>query len=121
MWDLLAGCSQDPPTRAAGCCPRFPAPSREPWGPRLRRRGVASRTARQEVTLRALYDEHAAALLSYALRLTAGDRGRAEDIVQETLLRAWKHLDDLGSERGSTRAWLVTVARHVAVDAHRAR
>jgi RNA polymerase sigma-70 factor, ECF subfamily len=82
---------------------------------------VASRTSRQEVTLRALYDEHAAALLSYALRLTAGDRGRAEDIVQETLLRAWKHLDDLGSERGSTRAWLVTVARHVAVDAHRAR
>jgi RNA polymerase sigma-70 factor, ECF subfamily len=82
---------------------------------------VTSRTARQEVTLRALYDEHAAPLLSYALRLTAGDRGRAEDIVQETLLRAWRHLDDLGSERGSTRAWLVTVARHVAVDAHRAR
>ena len=82
---------------------------------------MADRIDRQEVSLRALYDEHASALLSYALRLTNGDRGRAEDIVQETLLRAWRHLDALTPERGSTRAWLVTVARNVAVDAHRAR
>jgi len=82
---------------------------------------VPSRTVREEGTLRALYDEHAAALLSYALRLTAGDRGRAEDIVQETLLRAWRHIGALDEARGSRRAWLVTVARNVAVDAHRAR
>jgi RNA polymerase sigma-70 factor, ECF subfamily len=40
--------------------------------------------------MRVLYHEHAAALLRYALRLT-GDRARAEDVVQETLLRAWQH------------------------------
>ena len=37
------------------------------------------------VAVRALYDEHAAALWRYALRLS-GDRARAEDVVQETLL-----------------------------------
>jgi RNA polymerase sigma-70 factor (ECF subfamily) len=68
-----------------------------------------------------LYEQHAAPLLAYALRLTAGDRGRAEDIVQETLLRAWRHPQALDPGRGPVRSWLFTVARNVAVDAHRAR
>ena len=46
-----------------------------------------------ETALRELYDAHAGALLAYAMRLTGGDRGRAEDVVQETLLRAWRHRD----------------------------
>ncbi len=75
----------------------------------------------QEAALRALYEEHAGPLLAYALRLTGGDRGRAEDIVQETLLRAWRHPQALEPERGPVRSWLFTVARNVAVDAHRAR
>lgn len=75
----------------------------------------------EDAALRLLYEQHAAPLLGYALRLTAGDRGRAEDIVQETLLRAWKHPQALDPERGPVRSWLFTVARNVAVDAHRAR
>jgi RNA polymerase sigma-70 factor (ECF subfamily) len=43
--------------------------------------------------VRTLYAEHAGPLLRYALHLTSGDRQRAEDIVQETLLRAWMHPD----------------------------
>ena len=38
-----------------------------------------------------LYEEHAGPLLMFVLRLTGGDRQRAEDIVQETLLRAWRN------------------------------
>ena len=38
-----------------------------------------------------LHDEHAAALWGFCLRLTGHDRARAEDVVQETLLRAWRH------------------------------
>jgi RNA polymerase sigma-70 factor (ECF subfamily) len=76
---------------------------------------------RQETRLRALYDAHAPALLAYALRLTDGDRGRAEDVVQETLLRAWQHPEASEPTRGEIRPWLFTVARHLAVDAHRAR
>ena len=68
-----------------------------------------------------LYDEHATALFGYALRLTGGDRVRAEDVVQEALIRAWQHLDRLDPSRGSVRPWLFTVTRHLVVDAHRAR
>jgi RNA polymerase sigma-70 factor, ECF subfamily len=71
--------------------------------------------------MRALYDEHVGALLSYAVRLSSGDRQRAEDIVQETFLRAWRHPEALAEERGSVRPWLFTIARNLAVDAHRAR
>ncbi|RBM16709.1 RNA polymerase subunit sigma [Prauserella sp. PE36] len=66
--------------------------------------------------MRALHDEHAAALWSYALRLTSGDRGRAEDVVQETLLRAWRHPTVLDQSQRSARAWLFTVARRIAID-----
>ena len=38
-----------------------------------------------------LHDDHAAVLWGYCLRLTGHDRARAEDVVQETLLRAWRH------------------------------
>jgi RNA polymerase sigma-70 factor (ECF subfamily) len=68
----------------------------------------------------ALYQEHGASLLAYATRLT-GDRGAAEDVVQETLLRAWRHPEVLVNGQGSVRGWLLTVARNVVVDRARAR
>ena len=75
----------------------------------------------EDTALRALYEQYAAPLLSYALRLTGGDRGRSEDIVQETLLRAWRNLDRLDEAHGPVRPWLFTVAQRLAIDAHRAR
>src|SRR3954466_9200716 len=57
----------------------------------------------EDAAVRALFDQHAAPLMSYALRLTAGDRGRAEDVVQETLLRAWRHPEALDEPRGPAR------------------
>jgi RNA polymerase sigma-70 factor (ECF subfamily) len=48
------------------------------------------------------------------------DRHRAEDLVQETLLRAWKHIDHLDTEPGRTRAYLLTIARNVVTNAWRA-
>jgi RNA polymerase sigma-70 factor, ECF subfamily len=71
--------------------------------------------------LRALYDGHAPVLLAYTLRLTGGDRSRAEDIVQETLVRAWRNLDRLDESAGPVRPWLFTVAQRLAIDAYRAR
>jgi RNA polymerase sigma-70 factor (ECF subfamily) len=72
-----------------------------------------------ERLLRALYDEHGGPLLGYVLRLTGGDRLQAEDVVQETLLRAWRHPEALAGR--PVRPWLFTVARNLVVDLHRAR
>ncbi len=70
--------------------------------------------------LRALHAEHGDALYAHALRLT-GSRDRAEDLVQETMLRAWRHPDALDPTRGSVRAWLFTTCRNLAIDAWRRR
>ncbi len=71
--------------------------------------------------LRALHAEHGDALHAYALRLCYGDRQRAEDLVQETLLRAWRHPESMDPDRGSVRSWLFTTARNLAIDAWRRR
>lgn len=72
----------------------------------------------QAQLLRALHDEHAPALWRYVVWLT-GDRQLAEDVVQETLLRAWQHPRVLDQTETSARAWLFTVARHLVVDEYR--
>jgi RNA polymerase sigma-70 factor (ECF subfamily) len=68
-----------------------------------------------ETRIRALYHDVAESLFRYALRLT-GDRDRAEEVVQETVVRAWRqagHLD-LGSD--AIGGWLFTVARNLIID-----
>src|ERR1700730_5600245 len=72
-----------------------------------------------EAFVRALYAEHGGALLRYALHLTGGDRQRAEDLVQETIVRAWRHPEALADR--PARAWLFAGARHLAGHSHRAR
>ena len=77
----------------------------------------AAQVGRRNADLvRALHDEHAHALLSHVVGLTGGDRGRAQDIVQETLLRAWRNPVVLRWSRRSRRAWLFTVAQRIVID-----
>jgi RNA polymerase sigma-70 factor, ECF subfamily len=71
--------------------------------------------------MRVLHDEHAGALWAYSLRLTGGDRERAADVVQEAMLRAWRHPEVLDPSRGSARSWLFTTARRIVIDDWRAR
>ena len=73
-----------------------------------------------EALVHAVYAEHGRALLAYTTRLM-GDRAAAEDIVQETLIRAWRHPEVMTNGRGSTRGWLLTVARNLVTDRIRAR
>jgi RNA polymerase sigma-70 factor, ECF subfamily len=68
---------------------------------------------------RSLYRDHSGALLAYAGHLTH-DRMAAEDAVQETFLRAWRHLPRLLADERSPRPWLRTVLRRVLIDAARA-
>jgi RNA polymerase sigma-70 factor (ECF subfamily) len=70
--------------------------------------------------LRTLHDQHAGALWAYAVNLTNGDRAKAQDVVQETMLRAWRNPKVLDQSGGSARGWLFTVARRIVIDDWRA-
>ncbi len=70
--------------------------------------------------MRALQAEHGSALLGYVTRIT-GDPQRAEDVVQETLLRAWRKAGSLEGNASSLRSWLFSVAHNLAIDELRAR
>lgn len=68
-----------------------------------------------------MYAEHGAMLLAYATRWNNGDRQHGEDAVQETFVRAWRHPLPMTSSTQAERAWLLTVAKNVCIDRHRAR
>jgi len=74
----------------------------------------------RERFVRELTEEHGRAMLAYSARLT-GDYSLAEDVVQEALVRAWRHLTDQAWDKSATRAWLFTVIRNLVIDRARAR
>lgn len=79
-------------------------------------------TTTAEHELAALQREHGRPLFALLLRLSDGDRQRAEDLVQETLVRAWQHPEALRADDfDSVLPWLLTVGRRLAIDARRAR
>src|SRR5947207_12015502 len=53
----------------------------------------------------------------YGLALTIlGDPKAAEDVAQETFVRAWRHASSYDARRGAVASWLLTIARKLAVD-----
>src|SRR5438046_3687848 len=67
-----------------------------------------------------LYQRYARPVFGLALR-RLGDRGRAEDAVQETFASIWRSASSYRPERGPGAPWLYAVARHAIVDRFRAR
>jgi RNA polymerase sigma factor (sigma-70 family) len=58
----------------------------------------------------------------YGLALTiVRDRGIAEDVAQETFVRAWRNADAYDARRGRVVTWLLAIARNLAIDATRRR
>jgi RNA polymerase sigma-70 factor, ECF subfamily len=72
-----------------------------------------------DAAVRQLYVCHARALRRYVERFCP-DRSSADDIVQETFIRAWRHLPQLSSGDVPVRPWLFRVARNLLIDADRA-
>lgn len=70
--------------------------------------------------VRQAYAAHGAELYRLALR-GLGDSGAAQDAVQETFLRAWRARGSYDAGRAGLRTWLFAIARHVVIDAQRAR
>jgi RNA polymerase sigma factor (sigma-70 family) len=71
------------------------------------------------IIITALYQTYRAPLLTFVLRLTGGDRQQAEDIVQETMVRAWREASRLDLSGPSLMPWLTAVARRIVIDEHR--
>jgi RNA polymerase sigma-70 factor (ECF subfamily) len=67
-----------------------------------------------------LYRRYARSVFGLALR-RLGDRGRAEDAVQETFASVWRGARSYRPERGPGGPWIYAVARNAIVDRSRAR
>ena len=68
--------------------------------------------------LRALHAQHAPALHAFALQATH-DPQAAEEIVQDTFVRAWRAMDRFDATRGDMRTWLFAITRNLVIDHHR--
>jgi RNA polymerase sigma-70 factor, ECF subfamily len=67
-----------------------------------------------------LYERYSRPVFGLALR-RLGDRGRAEDAVQETFASVWRAAGSYKPERGPGAPWLYAVARNAIVDNGRTR
>ena len=65
--------------------------------------------------LRELHDRHAAAVWRFVVHLQGTDSG-ADDVVQETLLRAWRSPKVMAQDPATARSWMFTVARNLVID-----
>jgi len=75
---------------------------------------------RRESAFRALYRRHTPALWPFALRLCGGREDEAEDLVQETWLRAARGLERF-RWRSPLRTWLLGIAANVRRERARGR
>jgi RNA polymerase sigma-70 factor, ECF subfamily len=95
--------------------PAAVAPPRVSDGELLQRSATGERAALEE-----LYRRYARPVFGMALR-RLGDRGRAEDAVQETFVSIWRAAKSYRPERGPGAPWIYAVARNAIIDRSRAR
>lgn len=69
--------------------------------------------------MEAIYVEQSPAVLRFLRNITGNHQQAVEDLLQETMLRAWRHVDSVPADSAGARRWLFTVARHIAIDAAR--
>ncbi len=72
-------------------------------------------TARDDRALAALYDRYGGLAFALAYRIL-GDRGAAEDVVQDAFLSVWRRAGSFQTGRGSVRTWLLSIVHHRAID-----
>lgn len=81
--------------------------------------GAAAEGLADEEGVSAAYNAHGTELYRFVLR-GLGDPGAAQDVVQETFLRAWRAADRFDPQLASLRVWLFAIARNAMLDHARA-
>ncbi|MFJ8546854.1 sigma-70 family RNA polymerase sigma factor [Streptomyces sp. NPDC093586] len=82
---------------------------------------TAEPLADAERFVRDVYAAHGKDLLAFAARRLDNDWHRSQDLIQEAVLRAWRHSDSLGLTCEGIRPWLFRVVGNLVIDEHRAR
>jgi RNA polymerase sigma-70 factor (ECF subfamily) len=101
------------PLKAAPSAPRIASVCSD--AELIQRTGAGDRTAFEK-----LYQRYSRPVFGLALR-RLGDRGRAEDALQETFVSIWRSAGTYKPERGPGAPWLYGVARNAIVDRSRVR
>jgi len=81
---------------------------------------LAAIQRRDDAALAELYDRYGRPAFGLAYRLL-GERGVAEDVVQEAFLAVWRRAASYHADRGSARAWLMSIVHNGAIDRRRGR
>src|SRR3954462_8409474 len=71
-----------------------------------------------EESMRALYRTYGSELYGFAVS-ARGDRGQAEELVQEVVTRVWRHAQSFDPDKASFRTWLYGIARNAIIDLKR--
>lgn len=71
--------------------------------------------------LRQIFEERSGVLLRYLKRINAYRPQIVEDLLQETMLKVWRHIGDVPVDEDHIQSWLFTIARHVSADEARKR
>ena len=75
--------------------------------------------AGDKAALQTVYRLTSAKLFAVCLRIL-GDRGEAEDVLQDVYVTVWSRASDFDPARASPMTWLITIARNRAIDRLRA-
>lgn len=81
---------------------------------------LAAIQRRDERALAAFYDRYGRLAFGLAYRIL-GERGAAEDVVQEAYLAVWRRSVTFKTDRGNARAWLMSIVHNAAIDRRRGR
>ncbi len=76
---------------------------------------LAALAQRELSALEELYDRYSKVAYSLAYRIV-GDRGTAEDVVQDAFLSVWRQAATYKAERGKARTWLLSIVHHRSID-----
>ncbi len=81
---------------------------------------IARIRERDAHALTELYERYANRVYSLAIAIVGG-RETAQEVTQDTFLKVWRHPEHYRSDQGHFAAWLLTIARHCAIDRLRQR
>jgi RNA polymerase sigma factor (sigma-70 family) len=71
--------------------------------------------AKEEKAFELLYDYYADSLLGIISRIVK-EQEEAENLLQDTIIKIWLHIDQYSASKGRLFTWMINIARHTAIN-----